>query len=285
MLPTPALGRFISRKFFHHPVLVVGAGRSGTTVLIKSLDAHPQLIGSSGEAPLFSHVGTLVYHYTVSPKSDYYQQHSSIRTSDLLKRLRRLVFETEWGPSYGTCGLLARRVKQGQKIFSKRCWIAKAFPDENSAKGLKQLYPKVKFLYIHRNGIDNVQSRTRFHCFRDQSFRKHCETWTDAAKRYQYLINWESSITIRHADLLEHRQLTFNRIYEFLGLEEDNGPASFAQQTLVHPLDKATATDVDVSSTFKSREPSYIQWSADERRIFKEICGNMMQNMGYDIPF
>jgi hypothetical protein len=54
----------------------------------------------------------------------------------------------------------------------------------------------------------------------------------------------------------------------------------------VHPLaDLSTTTGVDIKKTLAERPPAYLEWSAKERDIFKDICGDAMQRAGYELEF
>lgn len=46
------LYRTLNWRYYHRPVFVIGTGRSGTTVLLEALGAHPNLLAAWGEAPL-----------------------------------------------------------------------------------------------------------------------------------------------------------------------------------------------------------------------------------------
>jgi hypothetical protein len=42
---------------------------------------------------------------------------------------------------------------------------------------------------------------------------------------------------------------------------------------------------VDVSKVLAERRPPYETWSDEQKRTFKEICGDGMRELGYEIPF
>jgi hypothetical protein len=241
---------------------------------------------STGEAPLFHHVGAIAYAYTGGPAADYYSRSSRIANEDLFAKLRRVAFESKWGPGYGVRGLLTRRLWHRKRLRSVRYWGGNAYPlGEAEAHGLQQLYPEARFVYIHRNGIENVQSRTRFHGFRADTFRKHAETWARATLESHYLTRWEAALTISHADFVSDRDATLGRVLDFLGLEPHPGPSEYAAGTLIHPLDQETASDVNVTELLGQRRPAHESWSDEQKQIFKEVCGKAMRLLEYPMPF
>jgi hypothetical protein len=281
-----AIGWQLCKHFYHHPIFLIGVGRSGTTVLVRALNTHPQLL-AAGDAHFIGHIGEAAYQFFCGGESAACQLNSRISASAMSERLRRLAFETVLGPGYGARDLLLRRrLWRGERLRRKKYWMTNKAPMTfNAAKGLQQLYPGAKFLFVHRNGIDNVQSRTRFHGFRDMPFRTHCEAWANGMRKFLFLTTWNAALTIPHADLIDRREETFKAILEYLELEQHEGPARFAKQTLIHPLDRETEETVDASRVLVERRPAHENWSDEEKRIFRELCGDAMKELGYEIPF
>jgi hypothetical protein len=255
-------------------------------VLVGALSKHPHILGC-GDAHFIAHIGEAAHQFFLGEESAACQKNSWISTSAMSERLRRLAFETVVGPGYGARHLLLRkRLWQGEQVRSKKYWLTnKVSMTVDAAKGLQQLFPGAKFLYVHRNGIDNVQSRTRFHGFRDMPFRTHCEVWANGVRKFRFLTTWDAAMTIPYADLLKRREDTFKKILEYLELEQHEGPARFARQTVINPLDKGTVKTEDAASILANRRPGHENWSDEQRRLFKEICGDAMRELGYKIPF
>ncbi len=171
-------------------------------------------------------------------------------------------------------------------LARKRHWCVKTFPLEDHAKGLLKLYPEASFVYIVRNGINVVQSRTKFPAFREQPFEFHCRFWANAANKFRYLYDFERATVVRQEELLFAPQELFERIFRHVGLAHSENPIQFVRTTLVHSLgDKATHENVDVRKSLEQREPAFAKWSSDQREVFKEICGPAMRELGYEIPF
>ena len=159
-------GRLLSAPFFHRPIIVVGASRSGTSVLLQALGRHPLIYALRGEAPFLTSMGGAAHLFEHAHGRKYYME--SLKTSKeyLFDQLRRLGFEAAAGPNYGLRRLGADMFSRRESPLGRQYWGAKTFPTEAVARGLISLYPAVKFVYIVRNGADVVQSRTKFEGFR-----------------------------------------------------------------------------------------------------------------------
>jgi hypothetical protein len=279
------LGRLATRRFFHHPIFVVGLGRSGTTVLLGSLGKHPHILQMRSEVPFISHIATIPYLYEFGDNRDYYLRALRVPKKYLYENLRRLCFEAGAGRNYGLKTLAISVVRRDRFILSKRYWCAKTFPDFEACRALIKLFPEAKFIYIVRNGCDVVQSRARFHGFSHLSFREQCDAWAQSVEKYRYLGTLESAFQVRQERLAAEPNLVFTELFDWIGLKAADGPADFVRRTLLHPLDKATQENVDVKEILRAREPAYIRWSDDQRQMFKEICAGAMREAGYEMPF
>ncbi len=78
----------------------------------------------------------------------------------------------------------------------------------------------------------------------------------------------------------------FDRIFAHMGIECDPGPANFALTHHVHPLaDESTTKGVNVKQVLSSRPPAHQNWSEEQKSLFKDICGESMQLLGYSIDY
>jgi len=284
-----ALGRRFSRRLYESPVFVVGVGRSGTSILVRSLGEHRQILCARREVQVFPYVAHVGYQLTSGPRAEHFRYCCKISLNAMLKRLRRLLFEICWGPNYGAWSFLRSWATAPMAMSRTGCWVVRTFPDAEAAEGLQRLFPKVKFIYIHRNGIEVVASRMKYKAFRHERFETHCEVWASSAEKFRYLQELDCAITVSHGDLVAQRQETFDAIIDFLGLDQDGGPARFAESTMVIPRDipreKERLSGVDVTKLFEERPPSYLEWDRKQKYLFKRICSRAMQQLGYEIPF
>lgn len=199
--------------------------------------------------------------------------------------MRQVGFETIAGPHYGLKRMLRDLVRPGRSPLGRGYWCAKTFPSEKVTQGLLTLYPGIRFIYIARNGCDIVHSRTKFKGFTHQDFRVHCENWAEGVEKYRHLTSLPAAVFVKQEELLAAPGPFFARLFQFLAIPEHPGPERFASTHLIHPLDKATRTDADPRAELAHREPSHAGWNDEQKRLFAEVCGPGMRELGYDFPF
>jgi hypothetical protein len=255
-------------------------------VLYKALGTHPAILSMPGENPLVDPLAGLAASFEFGGEAWYFRESVRLGQARLYAQLRKLIFETTAGPNLGF-KTLAKAVARDPFGFPlKRYWCVKCFPLEASAQALAVLYPQARFVYIVRNGIDVVQSRTKFPVFSGQPFEQHCEFWVQAARKFDYLRQWDRCIEVRQEQLLVEPEAAFARISAHLGIEDHPAPASYVRTTLVHSRgDVSTKVDVDVRRSLTERAPSHADWSREQREAFRRICGATMGALGYQVPF
>jgi len=279
------LGRIFTRRFFHNPLFVVGASRSGTTVLLQALGKHPYILSMRGEAPFITSAGGAAYLFEFAENKEYYLDSIKISKEFLYDYLRRISFEVVAGKNYGLKMIVEEIIKSDLSFVKKRYWCAKTFPNLTVSKGLMQLYPNTKFIYIIRNGCNVVQSMSKFSGFRHLDFAENCRAWVKSAESFDYLRDAEFGILVRHEQLVKEPEEVFQKVFSFIGIDYHENSANFIKNTLVHPLDKPTQANINVKNTLSSRRPSYEDWTPEHCEIFKNICGDVMSKLGYNIPF
>lgn len=285
MLDLP--GKLLTRKFHDNPIFVVGAGRSGTSALLNALGAHPLIFSVGGESPFLSHIGRLTYpfEFTRSREQEYNLKTLRVSKDDLYQLFRQLSFKSAMGKHYGLRTLLESLVASRGGLLKTEYWCAKVYPDCDEYQGLIKIYPEAKFVYIVRNGCDVVNSRSHFPPIQHQAFHIHCENWVKLVEKYAYLADMPQAIQVHHETMTTDPEKMFRRIFSFVGIDYDDGPTSLTKSVIVHPLDQPTQEVGNVKNLFKERPPAHADWTEEQKRTFKEICGEAMSSLGYDIPF
>jgi len=274
------IGRLISHKSLHSPILVVGASRSGTSVLLQALGKHRQLIDMPGEAPFLTSIGGNA-SVLDGDNGSYYRESLKLTTSEFYEALAKFGIETAGGKHYA----LKQYIKT---LFIKKAfcthWCAKTFPPKIVAVGLQKVYPEVKFIHIIRNGIDVVHSMTKFSGFKHNNFEDQCRTWNDNIQKYKYLFELSNALVVFHEELLESPDIFFQSIFNFLNVTYEQGCIDYVKSTLVHPLDKANQLKTNALQELQQRESPFHSWSSEQQDIFTTICAQTMLDVGYAIP-
>ena len=280
------LGKLLAARYFARPIFVLGAGRSGTTALTHALGKHPNVFLLERESPLLGHVGMLAYYIEPIEYREYYLENLMVPRDYMYCHLAKLLFESCHGDNYGFRKSINRIKKYKTNFLKKCCWVVKSFPSHEEFLGMCRLFPDSKYLLIVRNGINMVHSRTRFTGFKAHGFLDHCRTWSMNIDKYAYIRKYpDVALEIRHESLVDDPQVVFAKVLKLTGLEQSIKPTDFISKIIIHPLDRATRENVDVKEIFKNRKPPWYKWTVKEREIFKSICGNKMNEYGYDVPF
>lgn len=282
------IGRALSKRLFANPIFLVGGSRSGTIVLLKAIGQHPLILSSPSENPFVTDVGRWAFELATANPHDtqYYERSVRLSRDQIFDRLRELVFESSMGESRGVRILLKQLIRERVNVINKRYWCTKTFPGETTARGLQALYPGTHFIWILRNGMNVVHSRTKFPEFKNLTFAEHCKHWTTSIERFAYLSTSSTATVVRQEELTDDPDAVFRRIFQGIGVPYDPAPTEYARHTHVHPLaDLGTTAGVNVKQVLSERKPPFETWTDEQRATFKEICGRSMQVAGYAMPY
>lgn len=282
------LGKLASTRFIKKPIFIVGGSRSGTIVLLKSMGRHARVLSTPSEDPFITDVGGMVHslEFCSEVEKQYYQDTLRISQAYLYDRLRRLALESALGPNYGLKQLLKLAIINKVNPLGKRYWCTKTFPGKNVAQGLMKLYPEARFIWILRNGVSVVHSRCLFPAFRDLPFEEHCQHWAGTIERFSYLLEFPETVVVHQEELVDDPDRVYRRIFEEFSIDYDPGPTRYALTHHVHPLgDESTTKGVDIKKTLSERPPAYQEWTQEQRKMFKDVCGEAMRIAGYKIEF
>jgi hypothetical protein len=283
-----SLGKVVSQRFIKSPIFIVGGSRSGTIVLLKAMGRHCRILSSPSEDPFITDVGRMVHslEYCSEVERQYYLDTLRISHGYIYDTLRRLVLESALGPHYGLKHLVKLAIQSKVNPLAKQHWCTKTFPGKKTAQGLMKLYPEARFIWILRNGVNVIHSRCKFPKFRDLPFEEHCQHWASSIARFSYLLELPGAVVVHQEELVDDPDRVFRRIFETFRIDYDPKPTEYALTHHVHPLsDESTTKGIDIKKTLAERPPAYQDWTQEQMRMFRNICGEAMQLAGYEIEF
>lgn len=140
------------------------------------------------------------------------------------------------------------------------------------------VWPNAKIIFAKRRGIENIQSRLRK--FRDINFENHCRQWANTMMAWSQvkdkLINSSKEkcfIEIDQYDLVKEPRRVSLQLQTFLELSEKK--AKEIEQYFF--LKKPEKT----SENFNFIDFDELDWSPQNKSIYKEICEQAMQIFDY----
>jgi hypothetical protein len=246
------------------PVFILGSPRSGTSAMAAALRAGTRYRGFN-EGHLLQLLPALL-----GAVSQHYQELGvALEQDTMLATLPQPYIEAQIGQMF----LEITRAR-----YETPYWIDKTPSNAmiQAAPLFAALWPKARFIFMMRRGIENVASRLRK--FQQLDFEAHCRSWADAMLLWSKVRN---DLTDRY---LEVDQLTMAR-----------EPAKTGEK-LARLLDLNEVEIGKVSAELASRRPEQTGGSADEvlsltrtgwsdhnQLLFRQICGPMMQLYRYEV--
>ena len=286
MIPEPKL------EVCPNPIFIIGAPRSGTSVLGWALAQHGSLWTSRELDLLFNlygknHLWDAYRDATARPEGNWLFEHGVARP-ELFAYL-----------GLGINALFT--AKSGGKR-----WVEQTPVNTFLADVLFDMFPGARFIHMLRDGRDVVHSMMNFHkrfpgktheellasgqvpdWGRD--FRHACNTWalfvTASAEQCERFP--ERCLTVRHHELASDPDAGFRKICAFLGEEYEAQMAGFYGSNRINSSfvpDSWVAPDSTAKPVRVDRDSGpWKGWDAEKREIFMEEAGAAMVKCGLSI--
>jgi hypothetical protein len=249
------------RSEHHTPlkVFIGGSARSGTSILLFALK---DVFGLPGHGE--SHV-TPVFERMLSSIDESFARLEKIQASVLAKQLSRQHIEDHI--------LTLLRDFYLEQYPSGR-WVDKT-PGIHAIRGLayiNRMFPDARLIATKRNGIEVVAS----HVKKFQSpFAKACLVWTNTMQALLQIRNsCQNLLEIDQYDFRNSAEQTSAQIAAHLGAPER--AAALTQYLLTKQVQTSSAHDSSGRLTL-----SDVNWSVEQKEIFKRECGKLMETYGY----
>lgn len=240
------------------PIFIVGAPRSGTSMLHWALVQHENLWGSAESdflRPLVKGIGSAY--------------ESGTNLGDYHWLIKENVSKAEF------------MLFIGQGIESLYCsrsgglrWVDQTPQYVLDFSSLNAMFPHARFIHIVRDGrqvICSMQEKFGW------SFVKAMNTWKQMVEA-GHQISCEKRINflqIKYESIVRDPESSFREIFEYI--EEKFEPASV--NFLKRPINSAPGREVEAS--MEKLKPRWKNWSFFKRTIFQAYCGKIMKDLGY----
>lgn len=264
------------------PVFIIGAPRSGTTIVARSLDKH-SAFWSAGE----SHLMRLLYG-----DGRFDQAWQQLAGQSSYAFLSRYGVSREELLRYLGIGLNALFTTRSQQLR----WIEKTPEHTLMVDVLADMFPDALFLHILRDGPSVVTSMVNFLNRpltqpkvkqideREQApwstdFGIACRTWRHYVDTAMGFCDQhpERCLTVRYDALTREPEETFSAIFRFLDVEYEEAPARHLR------MERVNSSFVKYSRDNASLPPPpdpWQTWTMDQKRAFLSEAGEAMVKYG-----
>ena len=254
-------------------LFLCGVGRSGTTILRRSLGLHPDIYYNGQENNLVQDLIEVAQKNCTQPSRKIAMV---VDQQDYDAAFQRLTIDLLWPDP-----LLQQRP----------VLMAAINPTGDLLSYLAQVFSPAKFVGLVRNGIEVVQSRTKYNSFSHLEFEQHCETWLRCAG----VVDWgdrhpDQFRLFRHEWMyepdLDHR---FSQLFQWLGIGHHAAVAERIVTNLTHPTSDSgtpfsSMSPEEKSAYFDRKRAAWYSWDANQQTTFRSLCGPLMERLGYLIP-
>lgn len=187
-------------QFADRPIFIVGAPRSGTTLMRSVIDAHPRICCPPCETFLFVHLNAI---FNGAVWKDHYEKLPYTRTA-LIKWLRRYVVE-----------LFANLTTKA----GKKRWAEKTPSHIKYMKFIDEVFPNAQFIHMIRNGHDVVRS-LKYVEWGSKNIILNTYAWVKhvtAGCEFGRTLPANRYIEVKYEDLISNPKQTLTELCRFLG--------------------------------------------------------------------
>lgn len=241
------------------PVFIVGAPRSGTSLLRSIIDAHPNICCPTWETGAFEKFDMILEgDITIRDEKDFAMP---ITRDDLLKWCRRSFDDLML--------LLTGRI-------AKPRWAEKTPGHVFFIKLIHEVYPEAQFIHIIRNGGEVVRSLQNMK-WAPRKIRWSCSRWVDsvqAGRTAGSQLSTDLYTEIRYEDLVADPASNVQALCKFLG-------EPFAPQMLAFHEPANNSWGVDAKPLSAKPVNKYRELTLFERFMLARVGGALLRELGY----
>jgi hypothetical protein len=254
------------------PIFVVGAPRSGTTIVAKSLGEHSAL-WTSDESHFLARL--------VKSAEDVYASGLEGHCQSWL-----------WAQSVGRAEFISYLGTGVNALFTSRSggrrWIDHTPYYLDVAEPLAEMFPEARFIHVLRDGRRVVHSMLhlldspRFVVGRRRSsggprrgrwgedFRAACRLWASSVEAATTFVGQhpERARTVVHEQLVTDPEPAFQELFDFIGVERERSPVELLRSTLIN-----SSFAPDGAAPPGAPEEPWHGWSREERAQFASEAG------------
>ena len=273
------------------PIFVIGAERSGTTLLMTMLGCHPRIavpevawfyprfrpyLHTYGDLSHADNMKMLLEEMIFGLKTPFWDMKVNPRT--IIDELMALAQEPSFGGAYDA--ILARFAKESNKPR----WGEKTPYNLFYVKEILEDFPNAQFVFITRDGRD-ASADYLASGFGPTNIYCAAEIWRmgqEAVAPWRAKLSAEQWMDVSYEDLVANSEAVLKQVCAFLGEAYDSNMLNFHQTD----IDKARGASRDHAPLGQPVTTQFIgiykdQLSKKEQRIFMAAAGTALIDAGY----
>ena len=248
------------------PVMIVGAPRSGTSMI---MSIFKNFLGYKGHNE--GHFFTLLYR--ILNLTIDHQRNLRISDGDHKNTLvldENLNIQTDLKKLF--CGYL-------ETMYGQESWFIKT-PNNLAIKSIplvRSMFPDLKIIYMKRRGIENVLSQSRK--FGQGHFKPYyCQMWSDCIESFFGSEQPPQTLIIDQLALITDPQNVISKVINFIEFDGNENIATRIEEYMKVNLVENTAP---LTKYYIPLEET--PWTSNEKEIFLEQCESAMRQASYPI--
>jgi len=276
------------------PIFIVGAARSGTTLLQYMLRSHPDVSLPTAESHFF-----IPFFKKSENYGDLKQIENTQRLLEDIYKSRQSFFDNDVHGIKFNAKELAKAFQQ-KKLSTVPQIISGIFKENAQAEGKKRWGDKTPYYILHLDTILEMYPDAQIiHLIRDG---RDCalsmleRKWDlQIFNTYHAAYTWDRYVTagkvfgakhpasyyeIRYEDILEQPESSIKKLCEFLKIEFNDSVINFKKS------DGSGKTPLLTKSLQKTNQAKWkINMSKKQLYIFEALAGNTLKDCGYEVAY
>lgn len=273
-----------------NPIFIFGSARSGTSLLSRIIDSHPN-IGVPFESQLYN---------TFYPWLKYYGDLSDVKNQrSLLGDILLTDPMQGWDPQpdinetlsnvkrNSFDGLVEALIGAWATKRNKKRWGEKTPWHVYFWREILNGFPDAKFIHIVRDGRDASLSwkAARFGPKHIYPLAKKWRNYLDVISEFEKEVDSSSIYELRYEDLLDNPESIVREMCVFIGEEYSEEMLNFYKNPALYPTDKGNEENLAKPLMNSNKEKWKSQLNEKEREVFEAVAGEYLEKYNYQREF
>lgn len=253
-------------KLPKHFLFLASTGRSGTTIVRRSLGLHSDIYYNGKENNI------------VQDLLGVAQKNCTARS----RQTAMVVDQTEYNEVFRQA--IIRLIWPDPKLVERSVWMAAINPTGDLLDYISDVFPKAIFICLVRNPKGMISSRMRYRSFQSLPFESHCQTWMRSESVYRWcLANPDRGFVMRHEWLYSGELPSLlSRLFELISLQNESAVIENIESVVTHPTGESDVSDQGQRKAFfESKNRRWNDWTVEQKESYQHICGEFAEELGY----